>query len=672
MADLNVVTENNESYFLHDHTTDSSGDHKVRFNTHNNFLDKDIQIKITTPASEIPASSLSITDNTAQLDMGSANEGYYYPTNTLTGTVTPSQAGWVTTSPKTVSQNNVKVGKVAQSTLSASTVTPGASAQTVTIGPGYYDTNRTVTVEANSAGPKATVVSGDPTHGALTTAYNGTNDNFDITGTITVAAPTVSEDGFISSTLGTKTGNSGNIASSLNKITGTVTVSGDLTQKPDITKQNINISGVTNAANGEATTTTPSSGVYVAVQSAAKTGNISANPGVTSAGYGTADHNGLTGTTVAAGAAASDLTYIPIFEADPSFTGGDLSTSSDTNTVASAPAVVIASSGSFKDSTDYGVTSIQPQGTDGTNYLTIDGSGTPTDGTVTSSWAVGRAALNYTAIDGWVSKSSSDVASSADSTTGGQSVTVTPTVTDNFNPLYIPVVSVSCAGGELTPTNYSKTDLAVTVAEASTADRNIANYSVGAKDTTNYPYYIKVQGDTPAVSGSTTVNRAAVTVTNGAGAIAANNATQGIAANSESASVSVNAATGSTYVGLAEATFNTNGGTITVATAGYIPAQATVATLANASLANEATSQVEYTDISSTAPILVSGDYLYINGGYIANSKVSLAKLVPDSLNQATFASAGYILAGYGAWDADGAQITGTIPTYTGSYTVVS
>lgn len=79
----------------------------------------------------------------------------------------------------------------------------------------------------------------------------------------------------------------------------------------------------------------------------------------------------------------------------------------------------------------------------------------------------------------------------------------------------------------------------------------------------------------------------------------------------------------------------------------------------------------EYVDISNTsaAPILATGDYFYINAGWTDDLKISLAKLVPDALSEATFATAGYILQGYGAWDADGVQITGSIPTYAGTYT---
>jgi len=95
----------------------------------------------------------------------------------------------------------------------------------------------------------------------------------------------------------------------------------------------------------------------------------------------------------------------------------------------------------------------------------------------------------------------------------------------------------------------------------------------------------------------------------------------------------------------------------------YIP-------ISQATFANSATSGTTYTDISSTAPVLISGDYLYINPGYVPASKISLAKLVPDA--EGANAPANYILSGYTAFDNNGALITGTMATYAGAYTITT
>ena len=94
------------------------------------------------------------------------------------------------------------------------------------------------------------------------------------------------------------------------------------------------------------------------------------------------------------------------------------------------------------------------------------------------------------------------------------------------------------------------------------------------------------------------------------------------------------------------------------------------ATIASASFANSATSGTTYNDISSTAPTLISNDYLYINEGYTGNVKISLAKLIPDNATITTSTGADYILSGQSAYDGDGNLIVGSIATYTGSYTI--
>lgn len=96
----------------------------------------------------------------------------------------------------------------------------------------------------------------------------------------------------------------------------------------------------------------------------------------------------------------------------------------------------------------------------------------------------------------------------------------------------------------------------------------------------------------------------------------------------------------------------------------------TAETLTSATFANTASSGVPYVDISSTtaAPVLVSGDYLYINKGWTDNLKISLAKLVPDGSNITGHADK--ILQGYTAYDSDGSLVTGSIQTWDGDYTL--
>ena len=57
MADLTVKTVNDEQKFVYEKTIEASGLHQVNFETENTFLDKDINIQITTPAAAAPAAA---------------------------------------------------------------------------------------------------------------------------------------------------------------------------------------------------------------------------------------------------------------------------------------------------------------------------------------------------------------------------------------------------------------------------------------------------------------------------------------------------------------------------------------------------------------------------------------------------------------------------------------
>ena len=100
----------------------------------------------------------------------------------------------------------------------------------------------------------------------------------------------------------------------------------------------------------------------------------------------------------------------------------------------------------------------------------------------------------------------------------------------------------------------------------------MANVTVGAKDTTNYPYYFKVNGSTPPVSGTTSASVAAISDAHTAGYIPNKTATVVIDAQSASPTVSVNATSNSTYVGLKGAGLTFSGGALSgqAATATFV------------------------------------------------------------------------------------------------------
>lgn len=73
--------------------------------------------------------------------------------------------------------------------------------------------------------------------------------------------------------------------------------------------------------------------------------------------------------------------------------------------------------------------------------------------------------------------------------------------------------------------------------------------------------------------------------------------------------------------------------------------------------------QSNYSDISDVTgtPVLVAGKGLYISAGYIENTYISTAHLVPDGTD--VQGHAGYILSGHTALDQDGNLVTGNIPS---------
>ena len=203
--------------------------------------------------------------------------------------------------------------------------------------------------------PNATITSGSATISSATYTYNSSNGNFSVTGSANVSAPTVGTAGYISSSEGTLKTNTGaaKLSATVAKIAGSTTISGTTTKQPSISRQAFtNISGITDAAADNATTTAPTSSstykAWVKVNSAANTGTLTATPSVTAAGYGTKDYHGIATASATVGALASADTYIPIkngdYSASVSTTNGSASMSaSGVSTVTSSNCYVTLS-----------------------------------------------------------------------------------------------------------------------------------------------------------------------------------------------------------------------------------------------------------------------------------------------------------------------------------------
>ena len=108
-------------------------------------------------------------------------------------------------------------------------------------------------------------------------------------------------------------------------------------------------------------------------------------------------------------------------------------------------------------------------------------------------------------------------------------------------------------------------------------------------------------------------------------------------------------------------------GEVSIATAGWVDPEHTTAvktdgdtfySVKSAVLSNSETNADEFTE--STAPVLTEDGYLFIEKGYIDNTKISLATLVPDDANITT-ENADKVYNTVKAYDKDGKLIVGTM-----------
>lgn len=571
MADLTVKTVNEEQKFVYEKTIEASGLHQVNFETENSFLDKDINIQITTPAAAAPV--LDVTDITGSMSMGTATNGVYEPTATIEGNVSVATAGWITTGNKAVSESGVKIGKVNQSVLkngattiaSGTEITPTAEDQTINITEGY-NTARTVVVKAASEMDPAEVSSGNVSISALTIAHDDANNEFDITATETIPAPGVVTPGFISSTKGTKNAGTATVSYSVDEVTVGVTASETTKKVKPVIARTAKASGDSwvDAASGAATTSKPSAGAYVQVDAAAVAASVTATGKVSAAGYGTtSDYQADAATTITVGSEAAASAYVPIAAG---------TVSSGTANIASVDVAYNSTGGNF-DVT--GAANIPAPTASSAGYV---GNGV---GTLTG-------ATNGATVDASIAKI-------------GIAASLSGTGTAK------PVISKNAA---------SNVD-----ASAATTSQPSAGFYVAVSSAANTNTVMATAAVTSAGYGTTTSGQYNTT-------------------NSSAMTVGAEASD-VTYVPITAATFD-----------------------------NSASSGHNYTDISSTAPILISDDYLYINKGYTGDVKISLAKLVPDDATITASTGAAYMLNGQSAYDSDGKLIVGSIPTYGGAYTV--
>lgn len=305
------------------------------------------------------------------------------------------------------------------------------------------------------------------------------------------------------------------------------------------------------------------------------------------------------------------------------------------------PTVKIEPDGSFftdANKTTYGIVTTAP--TSGT-YLTINEKHTTTDnGSVVHTAEATSADVTYkTLVDGtygsagWLAGQSAATAYTGETVTKSTASTgIGVTYTDNFGDYYIPVVSTTAAGGELSVSKtYSDTPtVSLSASIGSLTDTTALTVADSAPAAGTY--YIKIDGSTAKMTGNTTVSMSKVTESNSAGVIAAQTNAQKIAASTKDASVTVNAASASKYI-----------------------------TIPKGSITTGSSSKTGY--VNNTTAVVPANGYLYISAGYYPNTQISLGTLIPDDTNLTNAGNAN-LLYGYEAYDTTGTKLVGTIKEF--------
>lgn len=404
MATMTNDTTNN--LWVLEQTATGAGTFTDLLTTENKFLDKNISIKSTIPAASGPA--LAITDKgSTNITIGSASGGYYPLTTSLTGKLTVSSAGWITTDGFSATDSTVTVGRIAQSTLkngttaisSGDTITPTVTGtQTINISAGYNGA-RTVKIAPMSSGTAAAAsvtISGTatkPTLANTSSAISGktqvnvsgiTESTADIDTTYYVAltanapatTPTFTKNITTAGYLGpagaatnTQIATEGSIDANnqlyFAEITsGKATVGGNSSTVGALTISKYNTDGSANGKNvnsiaftGSASTSEPTSGNYVAVQVVVPAVSISPTVTLNTAGW-IGNANQIVKSNVTSNGSTTQI-YIPLTSGALAAGAGSANASSTTITLGTK-------------------TTTQPSSG---KYITVTGSGTVKVGT---------------------------------------------------------------------------------------------------------------------------------------------------------------------------------------------------------------------------------------------------------------------------------------------------
>lgn len=277
--------------------------------------------------------------------------------------------------------------------------TAQANSGTVTIansGNTSCDGKTNVSVPAGSAAINNVAVSA--TISSVSIAYDATDSNFVVSGNNSntgAISANVSIPGWITSVSGATATANAIVSATISKISLSAATTGSTNVRPAITAYSKSSSySYEDAYTGAVTTTTPTSGVYIRLRTAAKTTSLTSKATVSSAGYGTTATFTTIDVATTIGALASSYTYVPVkvgSVTQPSASQAASSiTLSGTNITLSAMITPSVSAGWVSSGTSGTVTLT---GTVPTEAITVTATGnaqtiTPTSGKLISSVTV--------------------------------------------------------------------------------------------------------------------------------------------------------------------------------------------------------------------------------------------------------------------------------------------
>lgn len=170
----------------------------------------------TATKATVTANSYSITDSVLSYEPAAGI--YQYNADTA---VTVNSAGYISSSDGTKNKGRLSVviaaGEVDTDSASSATATSLDFGKKIKVGMGYYEEDAYYKVPNQSDGTKATVTSGSASISSLSYTYDSTNKRYNVTGSATIGAPTVSTAGYISSSAGTRNTNTASVSTTVSE-----------------------------------------------------------------------------------------------------------------------------------------------------------------------------------------------------------------------------------------------------------------------------------------------------------------------------------------------------------------------------------------------------------------------------------------------------------------------